>query len=121
MDSLSPIIGIDFGTSSSKMAWYNLKTRQAEILRNAEGEYHTPSVVYFGKTQTLVGTPALNMLVDERERDYVINSIKRRMLRTPSIYLGDKAIKAVDVVAAVLSKLKCDAEDLHFRQKINHA
>ena len=36
------------------MAWYNMKTGQAEILRNAEGEEKTPSVVYFGDDETLV-------------------------------------------------------------------
>ena len=37
MNELLPVIGIDFGTSNSKMAWYNPKTGQAEILKNDEG------------------------------------------------------------------------------------
>ena len=44
-----PLLGIDFGTTNSCMAWFNPKTKQAEVLRNAEGEYKTPSVVYFGQ------------------------------------------------------------------------
>ena len=65
-------IGIDFGTSTSSMAWVNPKTGKAEIIKNAEGEEKTPSVVYFGERETLVGTPAEQMLEDDEERRRVV-------------------------------------------------
>jgi molecular chaperone DnaK (HSP70) len=32
-----PVLGIDFGTTYSSMAWFNPQTGRAEVLRNAEG------------------------------------------------------------------------------------
>ncbi len=43
-----PSIGIDFGTTTSSMAWVDPDTGKARILKNAEGEEKTPSVVYVG-------------------------------------------------------------------------
>jgi len=54
----SPSVGIDFGTTYSKMAWYNPIRHQAEPLRNNEQREQTPSVVYLGGNQTRVGDPA---------------------------------------------------------------
>ena len=118
MNSTSPILGIDFGTSTSKMAWYNPKTNQAEILRNAEGEEQTPSVVYFGESEMLVGTPAEAMLEYEQERERVIISIKRELTTTPVVALPGRSVKPVEVAAEILHKLKRDAEELHFQQEV---
>jgi actin-like ATPase involved in cell morphogenesis/outer membrane biosynthesis protein TonB len=121
VDRIAPVIGIDFGTTNSKMACYNPKTNQAQIIKNREGEDETPSVVYFGEQQTLVGTPALDMLAYEEERDRVILSIKRELVTTPRLALPDKTLKPVEVVAEILRKLKADAETLHFHQEVAHA
>ncbi len=118
MNSIAPFIGIDFGTSNSKMAWYNPNTNQAEILRNAEGEEQTPSVVYFGESETLVGSPAEAMLEYEQERERIIISIKRELVMTPVIALPGRLVKPVEVVAEILHKLKRDAEEQHFLQEI---
>ena len=63
----TPTLGIDFGTTTSSMAWVDPGTGKAEILKNAEGEEKTPSVVYFGAELVLVGTPAEQMLEDPEE------------------------------------------------------
>ncbi len=118
MDSPSPIIGIDFGTTNSKMAWYNPKTNQAEIIMNAEGELQTPSVVYFGKDETLIGNPALEMLDYEEERERVILSIKRELTTTPFIALPGKSVKPVEVATEILRKLKRDAEERLFHRPV---
>jgi molecular chaperone DnaK (HSP70) len=39
--SLALFIGIDFGTTTSSMAWWTQR-RKAEVLENAEGEEKTP-------------------------------------------------------------------------------
>ena len=122
MASVVPCIGIDFGTTNSKMAWYNPGTGQAEVLSNDEGEEITPSAVYFDKNQVLVGTPALDMLEDEQAWDRVILSVKRSMATAPIINLPDREIIAIEVVKEVLQKLKHDAEALHFySQKVKNA
>ena len=104
MNSAMPVLGIDFGTSNSKMAWYNPRTNQAEIIRNAEGEEQTPSVVYFGEDQILVGSPAEEMLEYEQERQRVIISVKRQLVTTPMIALPGRHVRAVEVAAAILRK-----------------
>ncbi len=121
MNSPSPFIGIDFGTTNSKMAWYNPKTNEAAIIMNAEGESETPSVVYFGKNETLVGGPALEMLEYEEERERVIISIKRELTTTPVIALPGRSVKPVEVAAEILRKLKRDAEERHFHQQVTRA
>src|SRR5256885_416672 len=110
MSTTAPFIGIDFGTSMSKMAWYNPRTREAKILSNYEGYNQTPSVVYLGKDETKVGDDSLIMLEYEKERDRVILSIKRELVTTPIITVPGRSASAVEVAAAILRKLKGDAE-----------
>ena len=119
----APTIGIDFGTSKSCMAWVNPKTGQAEVLKNAEGEDKTPSVVYFGEgDQVLVGSPAEKMLDDEIERWRVVPSVKRLLVSAPILMLpGHKKVKPVEVAAEVLRKLRRDAEEGHFHQPVLRA
>lgn len=118
----APFIGIDFGTSKSSMAWYNPAIGRAEIIRNAQGDEKTPSVVYFGATDTLVGTPAEDMLEgDEREQLRVVVSVKRDLVNAPRISLPGRRVSPVEVVAAILGKLKRDAEELHFHEPVTRA
>ncbi len=114
-------IGIDFGTTTSSMAWVDPRTGEARIIKNAEGEEKTPSVVYFGDGKPLVGTPAEQMLEDENERRRVVVSVKRELVNAPTLALPGRLVKAVDVAAAVLAKLKLDAEELHFYEPVNRA
>jgi len=124
MNSTFSFIGIDFGTSKSTMAWYDPKASQAKIIRNAEGEEKTPSVVYFGKDETLVGTPAEQMLEDQEDPEAfkrVIVSVKRSLVNSPTLALPGRRVKAIEVAAEILRKLKDDAEKLHFHQPVTHA
>lgn len=119
--STSPVfLGIDFGTSNSCMAWYNPETRQAEIIRNFEGQEKTPSVVYFGAGEPLVGKPAEEMWQDEDERDRVIMSVKRDLIEVSTIALPGRRVRTVEVAAAILRKLKQDAEKYHFYKPVTH-
>src|SRR5689334_2380704 len=104
----SPSVGIDFGTTYSKMAWYNPRTHQAEPLRNNEQREQTPSVVYLGENETRVGDPAVDMLEDEQERENVVISAKRQLVNTPLLAIPGRSIHTVDIVAAILCKLKKD-------------
>ena len=107
-----PFIGIDFGTTNSAMAWYNPKTGQAEIVRNAEGEEKTPSVVFFGERETLVGTPAERML--EEQPEYVITSVKRHIAQSRRWAVPGRQVTPVEVATEIFKKLKQDAEQLQF-------
>ena len=114
-------IGIDFGTTTSSMAWVDPGTGKAEMLKNAEGEEKTPSVVYFGADQVLVGTPAEQMLEDPEEGRRVVASVKRELVNAPTLALPGRRVKAVEVAAAVFAKLKRDAEELHFQEPVTRA
>jgi actin-like ATPase involved in cell morphogenesis len=119
MSAAPPFLGIDFGTSKSTMAWLNPRTGQAEIIKNAEGEEKTPSVVYFGADGTLVGTPAENMLEEEEQRGRVVVSVKRSIARPMRIALPDgRLITPPEVAVEILKKLKRDAEKGHFKESV---
>jgi WD40 repeat protein len=111
-------IGIDFGTSKSTVAWFDPQAKRARIIRNAEGEEKTPSVVYFGESGLLVGTPAEQMLEYPEERGHVVMSIKRDLAFSPTIALPGRRVKGVDIVAEILRKLKRDTEELHFNAPV---
>lgn len=51
MSDSVPAIGIDFGTSNSSMAWFDPRTRKAEVVK-CQGEDKTPSLMYFGEDET---------------------------------------------------------------------
>lgn len=121
MDVEVPTLGIDFGTSNSKMAWFNPKTRQAEIIKNSEREEQTPSVVYYGKDRTIVGKVANEMLEDPQEYERVVISPKRDIANPALITLpDDRTVDAVDVATEILRKLKRDAEEGQFHEEVKH-
>src|SRR5262249_48157761 len=117
----SPVLGIDFGTSQSSMAWYNPKTGQAELIRNAEGQEKTPSVVYFGDSDAWVGTAAEPMLKDPEQCKRLVLSVKRELARAIKFALPGRRVSPVEVVAAILQKLKHDAEEGHFHEPVHRA
>jgi hypothetical protein len=123
-------IGIDFGTTNSCVAWYDPRTGGAEVILNAEGQTKTPSLVYFGEDETLVGEPVehliQNVSKDRAQREEVfrrtIMSVKRNLLTPPRIALPDgRFVRPVDVAAEILRKLKRDAEEGLFHEEVKRA
>ena len=47
-------VGIDLGTTNSAMAWVD-EFGRSQMIRNAEGELLTPSIVLFGAAEVVVG------------------------------------------------------------------
>jgi WD40 repeat protein len=121
MDPAAPYLGIDFGTTKSCMAWFNPNTGQAELIRNAEGEEKTSSVVYFGPNGVLVGAPAEAMLEEQGERRRVFVSVKRNLVTGETRVIDGVRIKPVQVAAEILKKLKRDAEQGHFHAPVTQA
>lgn len=124
-------IGIDFGTTNSCVAWFNPEIKQAAVIPNAEGEQKTPSVVYYGAEETLVGTPVEFLLedfrhIDEEERQdesmRVVRSIERNLINPPLIPLpGGRDVRPVEVAVEILRKLRRDAGELHFHEEVVRA
>jgi actin-like ATPase involved in cell morphogenesis len=119
--SSQPFVGIDFGTCNSSMAWFNPKTGQPEVLLNAEGEDKTPSVVWFGPKEVLVGKYAEERLESPEDRKRMITAAKRELAKPRIWMVGDRAVTPVDAAAEVLRKLKRDAEVLHFYKPVAQA
>jgi hypothetical protein len=129
VSDVAPYFGIDFGTSNSSMAWCDPETGQAEVILNEEGDEKTPSIVYFGENEIIVGKYARELLeeaedsTDPEERDDVsqriVRSIKRNLLSPPIIPIpGREPVRPVEVVAHILGKLKRDAEEAHFHEEV---
>ena len=123
-------IGIDFGTSNSSVAWYDPRSGQADVILNAEGEAKTPSLVYFGGGETLIGKPVDELIedaaADQEQRGDIFQrtqiSIKRRLVNPKRIFLpGGRIVTPVEVAAEILKKLKHDVEEGHFHEEVRRA
>jgi molecular chaperone DnaK len=102
-------IGIDLGTTNSAMAWVDEAGRSA-MIPNAEGEFITPSVVYFSESEVVVGKNARTAITAHPEM--VAQWVKRDMgapFYSHPIrghYLPPEVIQA-----CILRKLKADLVD----------
>ena len=101
------ILGIDFGTTNTKMAYMLLD--EPVIIENSEGKKFTPSVVYFkSENEYEVGEIAKrNMLVHP---DRTVYSIKREMGTGFKKKIGRYRFPAEYIGACIFKKAKDDAE-----------
>ena len=132
--TMGKILGIDLGTTNSAMAV--LEGDEATIIANAEGDHTTPSVVAWKDGERIVGKAALNQQVMNVKN--TVYSVKRFIGRTydeltdadldgltytvksgpkgrPVVVLDDPQVRDKEILpeavsAAVLSKMKADAE-----------
>jgi molecular chaperone DnaK (HSP70) len=113
-----PVLGIDFGTTYSSMAWFNPQTGRAEVLRNAEGEEKTPSVVYYGDKEVVVGKVAESYVEDPQACKRVLRAVKRHLAEDIRYAVGSRQVRPVQAAAEILRKLKQDAEGGHFHPPV---
>jgi len=125
MSTASPFIGIDFGTSKCAMAFYDPDRRQAKLIRNAEGEEETPSIVYLGNSEAeiRVGKSAEQMLIDGSVDQRALSVSVKRDLRkgATKILEGGKKYSPEDIVSLLLQKLREDARRLKFHEPVTRA
>ena len=114
-------IGIDFGTCNSSAAWFNPRTGQAESLLSAEGDDKTPSVVYFGPGETVVGRHADERLLSPKDWKRVVSAVKRDLAKLRTWVVGDRHVAPLDAATVILEKIKRDAEDGHFHAPVMRA
>ena len=121
-------VGIDLGTTHSCVAIY--RNKKVEIIPNELGMKTTPSIVYFGKKETIVGQSAkpylitdyANVVTDIKRiigQDYnssVIKEEKQHLniinqdgprVKVPNV---DKAMSPEEISGIILSKMKKIAE-----------
>lgn len=103
---MSPIIGIDLGTTYSAVGF--VREGRPLILPNG-AEAITPSVVGFTPSNTLVvGTPARNQYALYPEN--TVRSIKRKMGTAETVTLNGRAYTPVEISAIILKEMKRVAE-----------
>ncbi|SQA97068.1 Heat shock protein 70 [Cedecea neteri] len=104
---VSPIIGIDLGTSNSAVSWFS--EGAATLALGQKGERLTPSVVGLDdEGHLLVGEAAKARLVSHPH--LTVASFKRYMGTEKVFTLGKQSFRAEELSALVLRKLKADAE-----------
>ncbi len=105
---MSKIIGIYLGTTNSCVAV--MEGGEPVVIPNAEGGRTTPSIFAVGKNQErLVGNVAKRQAITNYENTVI--SIKRKMGTGEKVNVDSKAMSPQEVSAAILQKLKTDAEN----------
>lgn len=106
-EKISPIIGIDLGTSNSAVSWF--EHGSPRLITGSQGERLTPSVVGLDDEGNLIiGAAAKARLVSHPQM--TIASFKRYMGTDKTWTLGERPFRAEELSALVLRKLKTDAE-----------
>lgn len=101
-------IGIDLGTTFSATAFV-AKNGLPRVLENSDGQALTPSVIYFGSNEILIGNKAKEKLAANDERAI---AFFKRFMGNPNwaFFVNDKQYNATELSAILLKKLKQDAE-----------
>jgi len=100
------ILGIDFGTTNSAMAFIEME--EPHIIKNNEGTATTPSVVHFpSKGEPIVGQEAKHhVLVDP---GHTVRSIKRKMGTGTADRYGRRKYPPEAIGAYIIKKIVNDA------------
>jgi molecular chaperone DnaK len=114
---MTPVIGIDLGTTFSLVA--SVEHSQPRIIADEHGERLVPSVVGFSpQGELLVGTPARNQYV--LEPDNTVKSIKRKMGTDTRSSLAGREYSPQEISAFILRRLK-DTAERHLGQTVERA
>lgn len=76
------VIGCDFGTVNSAISWFNTSTKKVEVIPNNEGNFTSPTMVYFSKdsNEILYGDIVKDLLNSSNNGNYlenIITNVKR--------------------------------------------
>jgi len=108
IEDTTGVLGIDFGTTNSKMAYIIMD--EPKIVQNSEGKMMTPSVVYFNENgEAIVGESAKQHLVLHPDR--TIYSIKRHMGTEYKKQIDKDRYPPEYIAAYIFRKLVKDAEN----------
>jgi molecular chaperone DnaK len=114
---MAKAIGIDLGTTYSVAAV--IEDGRAKVIKNAEGENLTPSVVAeTAHGHRLVGSVAKSQASANPER--TVASIKRQMGTDFRVTLNGRSYSPQEISAFILRKIKADVEN-YFREEIEKA
>ena len=112
------IVGIDFGTSTSEIAFVNEK-KQIELVPNHIGEFITPSVVHISDGGKItVGKEAKERALLEPENTFL--EVKRLIGRQSNLSAWGKTYTPVEVAAMIIGYL-VDCAKEYTKQEIDRA
>ena len=117
-DTYSKTIGIDFGTSNSVTAIFNLKTKKVEIICAMNGSEYVPS--FWGvddKNHPIFGETA--RIRSLTAPGCVVSRVKRSLGKRKIFSIGEKQYRSEQVVAMFLQHLKLNAE-LYIQLKVRN-
>ncbi len=105
------IVGIDLGTTNSAIAYVNEHGRP-QMIPNREGDYVTPSVVFFDGSEPIVGSIAKRSAVLDPLN--VVQFVKRQMGISAWTFATEsgETFSAEDISGLILKRLKEDAETM---------
>ena len=107
LEETGNILGIDFGTTNSKMAYMIMD--EPMVIQNSEGKIMTPSVVYFDRNEkAIAGEQAKQHIILHPNR--TVYSIKRHMGTEYRKRIGKASYPPEYIAAHILRKLAKDAE-----------
>lgn len=105
---MSKIIGIDFGTTNSVVAY--IDSGRPVVIPNSSGEALTPSAVAFQKDgSALIGNTAKNQAVINSERTFL--SIKRHMGTSFTSTIDGIRYRPEMIAAMIIRQLRSEAEE----------
>ena len=103
------IVGIDFGTSTSEIAFVN-EHKRLELIPNHLGEFITPSVVHISESGKItVGKDAKDRAL--LEPDCTFLEVKRLLGRHEDLRAWEKTYSPVDIAAMIIKYLVDCAKD----------
>ena len=112
------IVGIDFGTSTSEIAFIN-EEGKPEVIPNHLGEIVTPSVVYMDEShQPVVGTPAMEKFLLEPEATII--EVKRLLGKDETLTIRNRKYTPVEIASYIVSYL-VDCASKHLDQPVSGA
>ena len=112
------IVGIDFGTSTSEIAYIN-KEGVPEVIPNHIGEIVTPSVVHIDEQgNPIIGREALDKLLIEPENTII--EIKRLLGTNEILTIREKDYRPVEIASYIIAYL-IECARKHLEQPITSA
>lgn len=91
--------GVDYGTVTSIISYYNTLTKKVEIIPNNEGKFISPSMIYFSKDsdEILYGNIAKDLLNSSNNSNYlenIITNVKRLIGISYTKFINDSNLQS---------------------------
>lgn len=93
------VFGVDYGTTTSCLSWFNVSTKKVEVIPNNEGNFTSPTMVYFSKdsNEILYGDIVKDLLNSSNNSNYlenIITNVKRLIGISYSHFESDQNLKS---------------------------